>query len=102
MTRWILAGAAALGMMTGAAMAQTTTSETSTTTGPASLPVPTGTVSTTSTQKSIGFDGTRTDSAKTTYSNSDGVASDTLTKTTTFPPPPAVTTTTETTTTKTQ
>lgn len=102
MTRLLLAGAAALGMMTNLAMAQTTRSETTTTSAPTPLSVPTGTLSTTSTEKSVGIDGTRRDSTRTTYRNTDGVASDSMTKTTTFPPPTALTTTTETTTTKTE
>jgi hypothetical protein len=102
MTRFLLAGATALGMLTGAAMAQTTTSQSTITTAPTPLVVPAGTLSTTSTVKSVGIDGTRTDSTKTTYGNTNGVASDSVTKTTTYPAPVAVTTTSDTTTTKTQ
>jgi hypothetical protein len=102
MTKLLLAGAAALGMMTCAAMAQTTTLQSTTTTAPTPLAVPAGTLSTTSSEKSVGVDGTRTDSTKTTYGNTNGVASDSVTKTTTYPQPSAVTTTSDTTTTKTQ
>jgi hypothetical protein len=102
MTKFLLAGAVVLVTMTGAAMAQTTTSQTTTTTAPTPLVVPAGTLSTTSTVKSVDIDGTRTDSTKTTYGNTNGVASDSVTKTTTYPPPAPVTTTSETTTTKTQ
>lgn len=101
MTKFLLAGAAALGMMTCAAMAQTSTSQTTTTTAPTPLSMPAGTLSTTATEKSVGVDGTRTNSTKTTYGNTNGVASDSVTKTTTYPPA-AVSTTSETTTTKTQ
>jgi hypothetical protein len=102
MTKFLLAGAVALGMMTGVAVAQTTTSQTTTTTAPTPLYVPPGTLSTTSTEKAVGVDGTHTDTTKTTYGNTNGVASDSVTKTTTYPAPAVVTTTNETTTTKTQ
>lgn len=99
MTRFLLAGAAALGMMMGVAAAQTTSSVTTTTTAPTPLVVPSGTSSTTTTEKSVAADGTRTDSSRTTYGNSNGVASDSVTRTTTYPPPVPVTTTQQTTTT---
>jgi hypothetical protein len=102
MTKFLLAGAAALGMMMGVATAQTTSSQTTTTTAPTPLMVPSGTLSTTSTEKSIGADGTQTDSSRTTYGNSNGVASDSVTRTTTIPPPAQVTTTQQTTSTVTQ
>src|SRR5277367_5316312 len=96
MTRFLLAGVAALGMMTGFAVAQTTTSET-TTVVPTIVAPPPGTLSTTMTRKSVGADGTQTDSTRTTYSNGNGVAEDSVTKTTTHPPPAVVTTTQQTT-----
>lgn len=102
MTRFLLAGAAALGIMTGIAAAQTTTSQTTTTTAPTLLAPPLGTLSTTTTRKSVGVDGTQTDSTRTIYSNSNGVAADSVTKTTTHPLPAVVTTTERTTTSNTQ
>jgi hypothetical protein len=104
MTRLLLAGAAALGIMTGVATAQTTTSETTTTTAPTPLAPPPGTLSTTTTRKSVGFGGTQTESTGTTYRDSNGVAGDSVTRTTTYPPPappPAAVTTTQQTTTST-
>ena len=77
MTRFLLAGVAALGMMTGFAVAQTTTSET-TTVVPTIVAPPPGTLSTTMTRKSVGADGTQTDSTRTTYSNGNGVAEDSV------------------------
>jgi hypothetical protein len=102
MTSYLLAGTVALGMMMGVATAQTTSSETTTTIAPTPLVVPPGTLSTTSTMKSVGADGTQTDSTRTTYRNSNGVAADSVTKTTTVAPPVAVTTTQQTTSTVTQ
>ena len=92
MTRFLLAGAVALGVMTGVAVAQTTTSQTTTTTVPTLVPPPPGTLSTTTTKHSVAADGTRTDATKTVYGNSNGVASDSMTKTTTYPPPAVITT----------
>ena len=66
------------------------------------VPPPPGTLSTTTSTKSIGADGTRTSTTGTTYNNSNGVASDSVTKTTTYPPPVPVTTTHNSTTTTTQ
>ncbi len=77
MTRFLLAGAMAFGMMSGIALAQSTTLQTTTTTAPVVLAPPTGTLSTSTSTKSIGPDGARTDTSGTTYRNSNGVASDT-------------------------
>jgi hypothetical protein len=63
---------------------------------------PLGTLSTTTTKRSVDAYGTQTDSTATTYRNPNGVADDSVTKTTTYPPPVAITTTTATTTTRTQ
>jgi hypothetical protein len=93
MTRILLAGAAALGMMTGVALAQSTTSETTTTSSPAYVVPPPGTLSSSTRSKSIAPDGTRTDSRGTTYRNTNGVASDSESRTTSYPPPVATTTT---------
>ena len=107
MTRLLLAGAAALGLMTGVASAQTSssTSTTTTTTPPAIAPLippPAGTLSRTTVRKSVAPNGTRTESTRTTYGNANGVASDTVTNTTTTPPPVTATTSRETTTTVTR
>jgi len=102
MTRLLLAGTVALGMMTGIAVAQTTTSATTSTTAPALVAPPPGTLSTTMIRKAVGFDGTQTDSTQTTYGTSNGVASDSTTKTTTHPSPAVVTTTQQTSTSSTQ
>jgi hypothetical protein len=114
MNKLFLAGAAALLMTTGAAMAQTTsTSQTTTTTiAPPVDVMPTGspkfatpndalghegTVSVTRTLRTIGPDGAETDTSQTTWPNSNGVADDSVTRTTTYPAlPPVVTTTTTT------
>jgi hypothetical protein len=93
MTRILLAGAAALGMMTGVALAQSSTSETTTTTGAALVAPPAGTLSSSTNSKSIAADGTRTDTSGTTYRNTNGVASDSVSRTTTYPPAVATTTT---------
>jgi len=94
MTRLLLAGAAAFGMMTCVATAQMTTSQTTVTGAPTVVAPPAGTMSTTTQSRSVGMDGTQTDSASTTYRNGNGVASDSVTRTTTYPPPPPVATTT--------
>jgi hypothetical protein len=98
MNKLLLAGAAALAMTAGVAMAQTTTSQTTTTTTPSLVEPPTGTLSTTRTQKTVGLDGTQTNTKETTYHNSNGVADDSVTRTTTTYPPAPVMTHTETTT----
>jgi len=101
MNRLVIIGSMALLMPTGVALAQTTSSESSTTVTPSLAAPPAGTLSTTRTQKSIGPDGTQTRTNESTYRNSDGVADDTV-RTTTTPPPAPVTTTRKTTTTVTQ
>jgi len=88
MTRFLLAGAAAFGMLTCAAMAQMGTSQTTVTTSPTMVMPPSGTVSTTTKKSEIGIDGTQTDSVTQTKTYS--------------PPPPVTSTTTQTTTTNTQ
>jgi hypothetical protein len=102
MTRLLVAGAVALGMMTGVAAAQSTSSETSITTAPVLVAPMPGALSTTTTRKAVGVDGTQTNSTSTSYGTSNGVASDTVTKTTNYPPPATVTTTRNTSTTTTQ
>ncbi len=100
MSKLLLAGALALAMTTGIAVAQTTSSssETTTTVTPPNVPAivapPAGTLSVTSTSKGTAPDGTRTDKTQTTYRDSNGVVNDSTTKTTTAPPPPAATTST--------
>jgi hypothetical protein len=101
MKHFLLATVFALAMTTGAAMAQTTTETQTTTTvtpalvAPAPLLVapPVGTLSSTTTKKTIAPDGTETDKTETTYRNTDGVADDTMTRTTTIAPPVATQTT---------
>ena len=92
------AGAVALALTTGAAVAQTTSQTTTTVTPAPVVAPPDGTLSVTRSQKSIGPDGTQTNSDETTYRNSDGVADDTVTRTTTIPAPPIISTTRSTTT----
>jgi hypothetical protein len=90
MNRFFAAGAAVLAMTASAAMAQTTTSQTTTTVSPVIIAPqvvapPVGTLSTTRTEKTVGTDGTQTDSTSTTYHNTNGVADDSVTRTTTYP-----------------
>lgn len=110
MNKLLLTAAAALLMTAGVAVAQTTTSETTTTitpievmptNGSGKFPTPNDALqaedpmSVTRTVRTIGADGSETDTTRTTYRNSDGVADDSVTRTTTYPvAPPAVTTTT--------
>ena len=82
---------AAVAMTIGAAQAQTTTTQTTVYTPPLAAP-PTGTLSTTRTEKVIGADGTQTKTNETTYHNSNGVADDTVTRSTTVTPPPVTAT----------
>jgi hypothetical protein len=113
MNKLFLASTAALLMTAGVAFAQTTTSETITTTatpievvpslGSGKFPTPNeavqqeGPVSVTRTERTIGPDGAETDSSQTTYRNGNGVADDSVTRTTTYPAPQPVVTTTTTT-----
>ncbi len=93
MIRLTLGTAMALGFLTSVALAQTTSSQTTTTTDtPVLVAPPSGTLSTTTSKKSVGLDGTMTNSTSTTYGNSNGVASDSRTETTTVPPPVPITT----------
>ena len=95
MTRFLLATAAVLGLMTSIASAQTTTSQSTTTTTavpPVLIAPPAGTLSSTTTTKAVAPDGTRTDSTRSTYRNSNGVADDSMTRTTTAPSVPLTTT----------
>jgi hypothetical protein len=85
MNRFFVAGAAVLAMTASAAMAQTTSSQTTTTVTPAIVAPPAGTLSSTHTEKTTGVDGTKTESTATTYRNTNGVADDSVTKTTTYP-----------------
>jgi hypothetical protein len=106
MQKFLITGVLALGMLTGVATRQTTTSQTTTTVTPTDPPPltiapPTGTLSTTRTQKIVSPDGTVIRSDETTYRNSHGVADDRVTRTTTYPPA-AVTTTTKSTSTETR
>jgi hypothetical protein len=102
MTRFLLAGAAALSLLTGVATAQT--SETVTTTAPTPMaPPPPGTLSTTVTKKAVGPDGSLGYSQSSTYNSGTGVTNNTTTATyPPAPPPPPSVTTQQTTTTTTQ
>lgn len=97
MTRFLLAGTAALGLLSGVAMAQTTVM-----TAPAApVPPPPGTLSTTVTKHAVGPDGSQGYSKSTTYNTGTGVTNET-TATTVAPAPPPVTTQQTTTTTTTR
>jgi hypothetical protein len=91
MIKLLAAGAIALAMTTGIALAQTTTSQVTTTVTPVIVAPPPGTLSVTRTEKSTDLNGTQTNTNETTYHNSNGVADDTVTKTTTYPLPVATT-----------
>jgi hypothetical protein len=85
MNKILLAGAAALVMMTGVAVAQTSISQTTTTVYPAVGTPVAGTVSTTRTDNTINSDGTQTTSKETTYRNGNGVADDSVIHSTIYP-----------------
>ncbi len=94
----LTAGAAALILVSGPALAQSTidtTTTRSTTVAPILAPPP-ETLSTTRTTRSVDAYGNRVDSQSTTYRNGMGVAEDrqTTTRTVTVPPPVTTTTTT--------
>lgn len=107
MSKLLVTGAAALMTLSGVAMAQTTTIITPAAPrpmviAPAAPPAPVvvappaGTLSRTETQRSIAPDGSQTVSRETTYRNSNGVADDKVTKSTTYAPvAPQATVTTE-------
>jgi hypothetical protein len=82
-THYLLAATLALTLMSGIAMAQTTSSESSTT----SVVAPAvGTLSTSRTQRSIDGNGTVTHSRQTTYKNDAGVEDDVVITKSTIPP----------------
>jgi hypothetical protein len=82
-THYLLAATMALALMSGIAMAQTTSSESSTT----SVVAPAvGTLSTSRTRRSIDGNGTETHSRQTTYKNDAGVADDVVITKSTNPP----------------
>jgi hypothetical protein len=101
MNRLLIAAGAALLMTAGVAVAQPSTSQTttSTTVAPAVVAPAPGTLSTTSSRKTIDSDGKQTDTTRTTYRNTDGVADDSVTRTTTSALPVETTTRSSTTTT---
>ena len=88
MSKYIIAGAVAISLLSGVASAQTGPSPGDPT--PIVAP-PIGTLSTSRTQRIIDSNGTETDRSRTTYRNEAGVADDVHTTTTTHP---AATTTT--------
>ena len=93
MNKLLVASAVALALATGGAVAQTTSSEVTTTTvAPGIAAPPAGTLDVTRTQRTISPDGTRTNTDETTYHNSNGVADDSVTRTTTYPPAEVTTT----------
>jgi hypothetical protein len=96
MNKLLLAGVAALALSTGAAVAQTTIIQTGPAPAPPVVAPPEGTLSVTHTQKYNGPNGT-SERTETTYRKGNGVADDTVTRTTENPPPPVTTTTTTTT-----
>ncbi len=101
MTRLLLASAAALGLMTAVATAQA--SETIITTAPAPtvvVPSQPDTLSTTTTRKSVGPDGSVGYSRSTTYNGATGTTSETTATTYPAAPPPVSTQQTTTTTTQ--
>ncbi len=104
MTKFTSVAAAMLALIAANATAQTTTSQSTTTVTTPTIVVPqivappVGTLSTTRTEKTVGADGTMTDTTSSTYRNTAGVADDTVSKTTVYPPA-MVTTDTKTTTT---
>ncbi|HET6234117.1 MAG TPA: hypothetical protein VFE41_03970 [Acetobacteraceae bacterium] len=103
MTRLLLAGAAAFGLLTGVATAQTSETVTTTTAPTPMVQPPPGTLSTTVTKRAVGPDGSLGYSQSSTYNTSTGVTNNTTT--TTYPPappPPPSVTTQRTTTTTTQ
>lgn len=97
-----LSAVLALALTSGVAMAQTTASEVTTTTTPVIVAPPEGTLSVTRTQKTIDPDGTQTSTHETTYHNTNGVADDSVTRTTIIPPADITTTTTKSSTTTTE
>ena len=102
MTRFFLAGAAVLGLMSGVALAQSTTSATSQTGVPGDRvitpPSAPGTVTTSSTNGHMMYsDGDRSLSAGAGSSNDQGTSSDTIVTTKTYPFSNLITTTTKTT-----
>lgn len=88
MSKYIVAGALALSLLSSVALAETGPSPGGTT---MIVAPPIGTLSSTHTQRTIDSNGTETDSSRTTYRNEAGVADDVHTTTTTHP---AATTTT--------
>lgn len=92
MMKFISVGAAMLALIAANATAQTTTSQSTTTVTtptvvvPQMVAPPVGTLSTTRTEKTVGADGTMTDTTSSTYRNTAGVANDTVSKTTAYPP----------------
>lgn len=79
----LLTTALAFSLLSGIAAAQTTSSESSTT---SIIAPPVGTLSTTRTQRTIDSNGTETQTNRTTYRNETGVADDVHTTTITHPP----------------
>jgi hypothetical protein len=98
MTRFLLAGAAALGVMSGAAMAQTSTSETvTTTTSPLPPPLPVTVSSSSTTGGAVLPDGDQTSTSGTSSVDSSGNRTETSITNTSYPLSAMITTTRKTT-----
>jgi hypothetical protein len=82
MSKYIVAGAVALSLVSGPGSPQTGPSPSATT--PVVAP-PIGTLSSSRTARTVDSNGTETDSSRTTYRNEAGVADDVHTTTTTHP-----------------
>ena len=81
MTKRLVIFAAALVMTTGAAMAQSTSSESTTTVTPSVEPPQARTLSESHSEKNVSPDGTRTTSSETTYRDSAGGVHESVTRT---------------------
>jgi hypothetical protein len=97
MTRFLLAGAAALGMMTGAVMAQTQTSTSSTQTTTTTTAPPVTISNSTLTGSAVTADDVKTSTVGSGFGDSSGNATKTTISTTTYPLTDLVTTTKKTT-----
>ncbi len=92
MRQLMTAGAMALALTAGAAITQPAAAQILASDLPPLAAPPRGTLSITSTEKSVGPDGASSETTTTTYRNSDGVEQDSAsrtTTTTTYPPAPA-------------
>jgi len=93
---YTLALASAFAFTAGGALAQTTSSQSTTSVTPVAPAPPADTLSVTRSEKSTAPDGTQTNSNDTSYRNSQGSVTESSKRTTVPPAPPMVNTTTET------